>query len=60
MKTMRYIFPIAAAVMVTSSCTDEIPTVNLGIDDVYYVYRMQKLPLESALTGAEYRWTAGL
>lgn len=57
MKTMRYILTIAAAVIVTSSCTDEIPTVNLGIDDVYYVYRMQKLPLESALTGAEYRWT---
>lgn len=30
---------------------------NLGIDDNYYVYRMQKLPLRPALTGAEYRWS---
>lgn len=39
------------------SCIDEIPTVNLGIDETYYIPRMQKLPLESALTGAAYRWT---
>lgn len=44
------------AIMV-SACTDEIPTVSLGIDDVYYINRMQKLDLHPALTGAEYRWT---
>lgn len=33
------------------ACSDEVPMVNLGIDDVYYVARMQKLPLHSALTG---------
>ena len=32
-------------------CTDEIPMVNLGIDDVYYIARMQKLDLHPALTG---------
>ena len=48
---------IAAGMLVATSCSTEIPTVNLGIDDVYYVYRMQKLPLEPALTGAAYRWT---
>ena len=31
-------------------CTDEIPMVNLGIDDVYYIARMQKLDLHPALT----------
>lgn len=30
--------------------------VNLGIDEVYYIPRMSKLPLESALTGQEYIW----
>jgi hypothetical protein len=30
---------------------------NLGIDDSYYIYRMQKLPLTPALTGASYRWS---
>ncbi len=40
-----------------AGCTDDAPTVSLGVDEVYYVYRMQKLPLESALTGGEYRWT---
>lgn len=39
------------------ACSDEVPMVNLGIDDVYYVARMQKLPLRSALTGEKYRWT---
>lgn len=37
-------------------CTDEIPMVNLGIDDVYYVARMQKLDLHPALTGEKYEW----
>ncbi len=40
-----------------AGCADDAPTVSLGVDEVYYVYRMQKLPLESALTGGEYRWT---
>lgn len=40
-----------------ASCTNEIPTVNLGIDDSYNVYRMQKLPLRPSLTGREYRWS---
>ncbi len=37
-------------------CSQEIPMVNLGIDDSYYIPRMSKLPLESALTGREYVW----
>jgi len=31
--------------------------VNIGIDDTYYIYRMQKLDLHPALTGNEYRWS---
>lgn len=46
-----------AAIMLLGGCQDEIPTVSLGLDDVYYVFRMQKLPLKPALTGEEYRWT---
>ena len=46
---------LAGAVL--CGCTDDILTVNLGIDDVYYVPRMSKLPLRTALTGREYRWT---
>lgn len=41
----------------TVSCTHDVPTVNLGLDDEYYIYRMQKLALRPALTGSEYRWT---
>ncbi|MDE5928888.1 MAG: cell surface protein [Muribaculaceae bacterium] len=37
-------------------CSDEIPMVNLGIDDVYYIARMQKLDLHPALTGERYEW----
>ncbi|MDE6285802.1 MAG: cell surface protein, partial [Muribaculaceae bacterium] len=43
-------FPLLCA------CSHEIPTVNLGIDDVYYIPRMSKLPLEPALTGEAYEW----
>lgn len=39
-----------------TGCTSEIPTVNLGIDDAYYIPRMSKLPLLPALTGKEYLW----
>lgn len=37
-------------------CSNEIPMVNLGIDDTYYISRMQKLDLHPALTGDEYEW----
>ena len=40
-----------------AACTSDIPTVSLGIDDVYYVARMTKLSLDPALTGREYTWT---
>lgn len=43
--------------MLLAGCTDEIPTVSLGVDETYYVYRMQKLDLHPALTGSEYRWS---
>lgn len=48
-------FAICAAVL--AACSDEVPMVNLGIDDVYYIPRMSKLPLNPALTGSAYRWT---
>ena len=51
------ILSLAAAGALLTSCSDDSPTVNLGIDDVYYVSRMKKLRLESALTGSAYRWT---
>lgn len=39
------------------SCGSEIPMVNLGIDDTYYIARMQKLDLHPALSGKDYRWS---
>ncbi|MDE6490152.1 MAG: cell surface protein [Muribaculaceae bacterium] len=54
MKRLLLIMPVAALL---GACSDEIPTVSLGIDGDYYIYRMSKLPLRSELTGAEYRWT---
>ncbi|MDE6006306.1 MAG: cell surface protein [Muribaculaceae bacterium] len=42
--------------LAVSSCSDEIPTVSLGIDDVYYIARMQKLDLRPAFTGDKYEW----
>ncbi len=37
-------------------CKEDIPLVSLGIDDIYYVPRMQKLDLHPAFTGKEYQW----
>ena len=37
-------------------CHNEIPMVNLGIDDTYYIPRMQKLELKPALVGESYEW----
>lgn len=41
-----------------TACNDAYnpPMVSLGIDDAYYVARMQKLPLSPALTGERYSW----
>lgn len=34
-----------------AACSDELSTVSLGLDPVYRIARMQKLPLSPALTG---------
>ncbi len=46
-----------AVVFLFTSCDNESPMVNLGIDEDYYIYRMQKLDLHPALTGDKYQWT---
>lgn len=51
---LYYTLPVLALL---AACTHDVPMVNLGIDDTYYVERMSKLPLQPAFTGAEYRWT---
>ena len=48
-------FAIISATLLCG-CSNEIPMVNLGIDDTYYISRMQKLDLHPALTGDEYEW----
>ncbi len=50
------LLPVIACAALFGACDRDIPTVNLGIDDVYFIPRMAKLPLESALTGAKYSW----
>lgn len=57
MARFGYMAAFVASVLLLTGCTADIPMVNLGIDDDYYVYRMKKLHLESAYTGSEYRWT---
>lgn len=43
--------------LLATACSPDIPVVSLGIDDVYYVSRMQKLELRPALTGERYEWS---
>lgn len=47
---------VAAALPALTSCDHDVDMVSLGIDDVYYVERMRKLPLHSAYTGSAYEW----
>jgi hypothetical protein len=54
MKKLLHTAPLLLALM--ASCSDDIPMVSLGLDDVYYVSRMQKLPLHPELSGSGYRW----
>jgi len=53
MKKAAFAFITASALY---GCSDEIPMVNLGSDDVCYIPRMQKLDLHPALTGEKYEW----
>lgn len=59
MKTLRIIkqLLLSLTIGVLAGCSDNPPMLNLGIDDNYYIYRMQKLPLTPALTGKSYRWS---
>ncbi len=38
------------------SCNEDIPTVSTGLDDIYRIERLQKLPLRPAITGTSCRW----
>ena len=53
---MKKIISAILSLPVLYGCTNEIPMVNLGIDDAYYISRMQKLDLHPALTGERYEW----
>lgn len=55
MKNYSLILSATTALMF-GACDSATPMVNLGIDDSYYVARMQKLSLHPALTGDAYRW----
>lgn len=54
-KTTLCLFTLAAVLM--AGCTDEPPTVGIGLDETYTLPRMKKLALRPALTGESYEWT---
>ncbi len=56
MKKIYFASMILAAGMAACSQNDS-PIVGVGLDDVYYVARMEKLRLDPAITGTAYRWT---
>lgn len=54
---LLYLLIITLASYLLVGCQNNVPMVNLGIDDYYYVNRMQKLLLHSALAGERYQWS---
>ncbi|MDE6310781.1 MAG: cell surface protein [Muribaculaceae bacterium] len=55
MKT-RFRFNCFFLLLAVCACTEELPTVSLGIDNYYHIARMTKLHLSPALTGEKYLW----
>lgn len=55
MKPLYFIFIVL--LLAAGACSDETPTVSIGLDESYRVARMSKLPLHPAFTGNEYCWT---
>ncbi|MDE6555872.1 MAG: cell surface protein, partial [Duncaniella sp.] len=53
---MKRLLLIIFSCILIAGCSRDIPMVNLGIDDVYYIPRMHKLFLCPALTGNHYEW----
>ena len=53
---MKHWLLVLSAGLMLPACDRDIPMVNLGIDDVYYIRRMCKLDLHPALTGERYEW----
>lgn len=53
---MKHWLLVLSAGMMLPACDRDIPMVNPGIDDVYYIRRMCKLDLHPALTGERYEW----
>ncbi len=53
----KYLILLPALALAACDGDDTPPMVNLGIDDTYHIYRMQKLDLHPALSGSEYRWS---
>ncbi|MCP9612475.1 cell surface protein [Coprobacter tertius] len=51
------IFLFLTPICILQSCQNEIPLVNLGIDDVYLLPRMKAYKLSPGLSGKEYRWS---
>ena len=56
-RQLLYLLIITLASYLLVGCQNNVPMVNLGIDDYYYVNRMQKLLLHSALEGERYQWS---
>lgn len=56
MRVILKIMLFVVSALILAGCKENIPMQNLGIDDFYYIYRMQKLKLNPAYTGEKYRW----
>lgn len=54
---MKKLITLIIAAVALASCSEDTPTVNLGLEDSYYIPRLSKLILEPALSGKSYRWS---
>ncbi len=57
MKSIYSYISIISVALTSAGCSDGVPMVNLGIDNVYSVYRMRTLRLHPEYPGESYVWS---
>lgn len=56
-KSYKYLLTFFCSITLFSSCEHETPILSLGLDDTYYLSRMQAYRFTPGYTGEAYRWT---
>lgn len=57
---IRYFLTVLFILLISYGCKQETPWLSLGLNDIYYLPRMQSYRFMPGYTGGEYKWTMHL